>query len=74
MVAVASFMEKEALIEKLNGVIGMISVACTLEEFKANSDMRSLVAREWELKAIPHQDIDYNAEVRRLDAIEARYV
>lgn len=69
----ASFMEKEALIEKLNGVIGMISVACTIEEFKANSDMRSLVARERELKSIPHQDIDYGTEARMLDAIGAQY-
>lgn len=70
----ATFMEKEAALELLNGIIGTISrVSSSVEEFSKNKDLDIINRLIDEVSNIDYPDLDYQAIKKRIDEIEAPY-
>lgn len=70
----ATFMEKEAALELLNGIIGTISrVSSSVEEFSKNKDLDIVNRLIDEVSNIDYPDLDYQAIKKRIDEIEAPY-
>lgn len=69
----ATFMEKEALIELLDGISGLVSRVSTLEEFKTNKDIIRANKIIDKLVDTDYWDIDFDKYMAIINEITAPY-